>query len=179
MKKTRMLLLAALMALALAACGAETADPAKPSAQASAPAAESIQPGQDQDDEQSLGDAMEESLAGGFHGKIEAGDTVLEAGGKWPDYELLLGVPQPAVGTVSVTEEVAGKMASVMLTGMSLDDCKAYAKQLSGAGFDTNVSEAEMGGVYSFSADNGDGLHIDCGYVSEAVMIQVSVPEDR
>ncbi len=126
-------------------------------------------------DTKSLGDEMKEAVKSEGEFKVQAGNREYETGGGWPDYEFFKGVPKPSVGTVSVKEEVKGQMATVALVDMSLDECKEYAKLLPGAGFNQNILETDMGGMYVFSADSKDGLHIDCGYMSELVTIKVSV----
>ncbi len=178
MKKYLIVLLSVLLALALVGCGTASKETTtEPPAQEEAEEKDETtakEPG----DKQSLGDDIKDSLEEGAEGKVTAGDTTMEYGGDWPSYALLNDIPKPSVGTVATSEEVAGKMAGVMLVDMTMDDCKEYTAGLPDAGFDQNVVESDMQGIYSFSADNADGLHIDCGYVSESVMIQVSVIEE-
>lgn len=169
MRKILVLFLSVMLALAVLGCSSAKEAPAEQPAQE-----EAAKSG----DEKSVGDEVKESLDEGAEGKIVAGDTTVEYGGSWPDYAMLKNIPKPSVGTVATTEEVEGKMAGVMLVDMTLEDCKEYAEGLTDAGFDQNVIESDMQGMYSYSADNADGLHIDCGYVSESVIIQVSVIEE-
>lgn len=122
----------------------------------------------------SLGDNLKEIASEAEGQVISNGDTVVAIGDKWPDYELLMDIPKPSVGTVSGSEMVEGEMANVILVDMDLAACKEYAEVLAQAGYDQNTNVTDMAGLYTYSADNAQGLHVDLSYVSEAVIIQVS-----
>ena len=82
--------------------------------------------------------------------------TKLQMGGDWPDNDFTAQVsrPQFAVGMAAVD----GEEFSVTFVDASLDDMKAYVKELEALGFSGEV--LEMGGIYSFEATNKAGYTV-------------------
>ncbi len=200
MKKITAFIIVLALVLALAACGSkEAAAPGSGGQSSSGQSAEAQkteasegekngEPLSREDDEPlSREDEPAESEAespqeNGSEGYQEGEPVIVEGengevyqyGGDWPENEYTEAVPRPKIDVYAAgTEE---EEFTVMFSGASVDDIKAYAEELKAAGFTVDPDEEDVsyGGmtVYTYSASNRDGFHVDLFYsVSQSGMM--------
>ena len=106
-----------------------------------------------------------------------------QLGGDWPDNEFTKLVPRLDMD-IQYAGEDEGEFV-VTFAGATLEQIKAYADKLRGAGFtlDEEVEEQEAMGMalYSFSACNADGYQVELMYTAEISALTIGVakqPED-
>ena len=102
-----------------------------------------------------------------------------QMGGSWPDNEFTQLVPKPDMD-IQYTGEEDGEFV-VSFAGATLEQIKAYADKLRGAGFtlDEEVEEQAVMGMafYSFSACNADGYQVELMYTAEISALTIGVAE--
>ena len=102
-----------------------------------------------------------------------------QIGGDWPDNEFTQLVPRPDMD-IQYAGEDEGEFA-VTFAGATLEQIKAYADKLRGAGFtlDEEVEEQEAMGMalYSFSACNADDYQVELMYTAEISALTIGVAE--
>ena len=102
-----------------------------------------------------------------------------QLGGDWPDNEFTQLVPRPDMD-IQYAGEDEGEFV-VTFAGATLEQIKAYADKLRGAGFtlDEEVEEQEAMGMalYSFSACNADGYQVELMYTAEISALTIGVAE--
>ena len=102
-----------------------------------------------------------------------------QMGGSWPDNEFTQLIPKPDMDIQYAGEEDGEFVVS--FAGATLEQIKAYADKLRGAGFtlDEEVEEqAAMGmAFYSFSACSADGYRVELMYTAEISALTIGVAE--
>lgn len=87
-------------------------------------------------------------------------------GGEWPENEFTKLIPKPETGELFGASTTDTEF-SVVLTGATIDEMKAYAEKVKAAGFTIDpevVDEEAMGfAVYTYSASNSTGYYITVG----------------
>ena len=85
-------------------------------------------------------------------------------------------------GTFSIEDPVTvadDDSVTVMQAGSSINESKAYAAQLRDAGFDRDVyedtNEIAGYGIYTFTAENSNGLSVSLTYASGTTTVNISV----
>ena len=102
----------------------------------------------------------------------QAGVTVPDLSGllssEWPDNEYTKLVPKPDFKVLNSSEDEDG--VSVMFSGVTAEQMKAYAEKLKEAGFNIDPEENDqdyMGIViYSFTASNADGTTVALSFAA-------------
>lgn len=87
---------------------------------------------------------------------------------EWPDNEITRQVPKPPFEDPMIV--VDDDSVTVMRTGSTEEEAKAYAKQLKDAGFNKDVNESTNGiagfSIYTFTAENQNGLSVSLTFAS-------------
>lgn len=79
--------------------------------------------------------------------------------GTWPDSPLLADVPKPDFGSIATTSS-DNDTVTVSIGNVTADNYNAYIEKIKNAGFDKDVSTANILGSQTYSANNGNGLEI-------------------
>lgn len=79
--------------------------------------------------------------------------------GTWPDSPLLNGVPKPDFGKIATTSSEETTV-TVSLSDVTAENYVAYVEAVKNAGFDKDISTANVFGAQTFAANNGAGLEI-------------------
>jgi len=102
-----------------------------------------------------------------------------QMGGSWPDNEFTKLVPKPDMDIQYAGEEDGEFVVS--FAGATLEQIKAYADKLRGAGFilDEEAEEQTAMGMafYSFSACSADGYRVELMYTAEISALTIGVAE--
>lgn len=166
MKKILALLLVLATALSLTTCGGK--DNPGASGRADAPATsvggapEATRPTVDDTSAPDVGQTEENDTSGD--------DSIPElAAGDWPDNVFTGLIPKPSAGTAAVSD--TGDSYCVIEMDWSIEEAMAYAKQLQNAGFSVNVAAQDMSqaGMYTFVADNADGVRAKILYLGPEI----------
>ena len=87
---------------------------------------------------------------------------------EWPDNEITRQVPKPPFEDPMIVAD--DDSVTVMRTGSTEEEAKAYAKQLKDAGFNKDVNESTNGiagfSIYTFTAENQNGLSVSLTFAS-------------
>ncbi len=101
---------------------------------------------------------------------------VTEVVSGWPDNEFTAVVPKPDIPIT--TTAVEGNAFFAVLAPEGIDDVRVYANALKEAGFTVNeqVEDTEMSGIviYSFSASNASGYHVEFSYAMGVCSLNIS-----
>ncbi|MBR5768339.1 MAG: hypothetical protein IKX86_06685 [Clostridia bacterium] len=104
------------------------------------------------------------------------GGAVSQNEGKWPDNEYTRRVPAPNFVIFMSTPDEDG--FSAVSQSAKLEDVKAYAAKVKEAGFKIDIDETEQSvfgvAIYTFSADDGDGYHVDISFTAGSCAISIS-----
>ena len=95
---------------------------------------------------------------------------------EWPDNEITRQVPKPPFENPMIVAD--DESVTVMRMGSSVDEAKAYAKQLKDAGFTKDVYEEtnSVAGydIYTFTAENANGLSVSLTFTSGTTTVNIS-----
>ena len=87
---------------------------------------------------------------------------------EWPDNEITRQVPKPPFEDPMIVAD--DDSVTVMRTGSTEEEAKAYAKQLKDAGFNKDVNESTNGiagfSIYTFTAENQNGLSVSLTFAT-------------
>ena len=87
---------------------------------------------------------------------------------EWPDNDITRQVPKPPFEDPMIVAD--DDSVTVMRTGSTEEEAKAYAKQLKDAGFNKDVNESTNGiagfSIYTFTAENQNGLSVSLTFAS-------------
>ncbi|MDR3346911.1 MAG: hypothetical protein LBS73_07025 [Campylobacteraceae bacterium] len=102
-------------------------------------------------------------------------------GGEWPDIELTRQLPKPNMPIAAISEEVRskGKELSVIFVGNStIEEKRAYAKQLENKGFtiDVNSKERPMFSSFHYKAKNRAGYAVQFICIGAACTLGLNEP---
>lgn len=107
---------------------------------------------------------------------VDVSGIVIEYGGSWPSNETLVkDFPVPS-NKIAYTYTLSGVMCQIALHA-TLDDAKAYAKNLTDLGFTAEVIETENEGIYWYSAENSSGQSGAVVYEEGIMLISVMPAE--
>lgn len=88
---------------------------------------------------------------------IHQGDMTILLEGGWPGNDYTKLVPAPSGVRVVTTTEEDGTFTAIV-TWDSHDDAVSYAKNLKAKGFDKDVTEMDMNGMFVFQGNNGKNM---------------------
>ncbi len=95
---------------------------------------------------------------------------------EWPDNDITRQVPKPPFEDPMIIADDSS--ITVMRTGSTAEEAKSYANQLKNAGFDVDVYENtnEVAGysIYTFTAENHNGLSVSLTFVSGTTTVNIS-----
>lgn len=95
---------------------------------------------------------------------------------EWPDNDITKQVPKPSFENPMIVAD--DDSVTVMQTGSTVEEAKAYADQLKNAGFDKDVYENtnEIAGysIYTFTAGNQNGLSVSLTFTSGTTTVNIS-----
>ncbi len=107
---------------------------------------------------------------------VEDNGNTVALNGDWPDNEFTKAVPRPNLPITASTTEESSFFAIFGET--SKEDLKAYAEELIKAGFtqEADTQEQSFGGmdIYSYTAQNSDGLCIELVYTGTQNVLSIS-----
>ena len=98
------------------------------------------------------------------------------SGGNWPENEYTKQVPMPDLDMIMNSTE--NREFTAVFAGATMDAVKAYVEQVKAAGFTigADTEEMKMMGmeIYSYTAKNADGYHIEVAMASGMMTVTIS-----
>ncbi len=95
---------------------------------------------------------------------------------EWPDNDITKQVPKPPFDNPIIVAD--SNSVTVMQTGSTVEEAKAYAAQLKNAGFSKDVYENtnEVAGfsIYTFTAENTNGVSVSLTFTSGTTSVNFS-----
>lgn len=103
---------------------------------------------------------------GSWQYSSQDGSEAVSIGGEWPNNKYTKLVPKPSFAVYMVAENADN--CEIYFNGASKEEIKAYAKQLSSAGFTENAETEEQEGagyaVFSYEASSADGGFVELAW---------------
>ena len=103
----------------------------------------------------------------------DANGNEASLGTDWSSNEYASLLPEPTVGTIS-SIATEGTTCTVLIS-WTVEEAKAYATTVKGTGFNLNVEEIDIMGIYNFSATNADGVTVTVMYTGDIGCIMIEV----
>ena len=95
---------------------------------------------------------------------------------EWPDNDIARQVPKPPFENPMIVADEGS--LTVMQVGSTVEEAKAYAKQLKSAGFVKDVYEDTNGiagySIYTFTAENQNGISVSLTFASGTITVNFS-----
>lgn len=165
MKKILTVLLALILVLGLAGCGAKE----KLEKKAGEKIAENILEGAGAGDVDIDGDKITV--------KGEGGEEVTFGGDEWPTSELAKSIPEFRNGKISAVMD-SDDYVMITLESVQYEEASAYFEAIK-TEFSLESYETKMDGMISSSGKNGAGIGVTLVYSGEVMTITVAVPQQE